>query len=110
MQIIQQCAPIHIGESADRLVQRRNHLGRVVVGPDVIRIGGMQRGWLRLQTIQRAVAASVRRDQAAVQAALNYAWSSGPVEGQVTKIKLVKRQMYGRAKFDLLRRRLLLAG
>jgi transposase len=57
----------------------------------------------------RACAASVRRDQAAVQAARNYAWSSGPVEGQVTKIKLVKRQMYGRAKFDLLRRRFLLA-
>jgi transposase len=36
-------------------------------------------------------------------------WSSGPVEGQVTKIKLVKRQMYGRAKLDLLRKRVLLA-
>jgi transposase len=57
----------------------------------------------------RTFAASVRRDQAAVQAALDHAWSSGRVEGQVTKIKLVKRQMYGRAKFDLLRRRLLLA-
>jgi transposase len=57
----------------------------------------------------RAFAASVRRDRAAVQAALDHAWSSGPVEGQVTKIKLVKRQMYGRANFDLLRRRLLLA-
>jgi transposase len=58
----------------------------------------------------RAFAASVRRDRAAVQAALDHAWSSGRVEGQVTKIKLVKRQMYGRATFDLLRRRLLLAG
>jgi transposase len=57
----------------------------------------------------RAFAASVRRDQAAVQAALDHAWSSGRVEGQVTKIKLVKRQMYGRGNFDLLKRRLLLA-
>jgi transposase len=57
----------------------------------------------------RAFAASLRRDQAAVQAALDHAWSSGRVEGQVTKIKLVKRQMYGRGKFDLLKRRLVLA-
>jgi len=40
---------------------------------------------------------------------LEYPWSSGQVEGQVTKIKLRKREMYGRGKFDLLRRRVLLA-
>ena len=34
-------------------------------------------------------------------------WSNGPTEGQITKLKLVKRQMYGRAKLDLLRARLL---
>jgi transposase len=44
------------------------------------------------------------------RAALAHAWSSGQVEGQVTRIELVKRQMFGRAKFDLLRRRVLLAG
>jgi transposase len=57
----------------------------------------------------RSFAASIRRDQAAVQAALDYAWSSGCVEGHITKIKLTKRAMYGRARFDLLRRRVLLA-
>ncbi|MBB3264872.1 transposase [Azospirillum sp. OGB3] len=36
-------------------------------------------------------------------------WSSGQAEGQVNKLKLIKRQMYGRANFDLLRRRVLLA-
>ncbi len=57
----------------------------------------------------RAFAAGIRRDQAAVQAALAYAWSSGQVEGQVNRLKLVKRQAYGRAGFALLRRRYLLA-
>ena len=57
----------------------------------------------------RAFAVSVRRDQAAVQAALAYPWSSGRVEGHITKIKLVKRQMYGRGSVDLLKRRVMLA-
>ncbi len=57
----------------------------------------------------RTFATSIRRDYAAVAAALEYPWSSGQVEGQVTKIKLRKREMYGRGKFDLLRRRVLLA-
>ena len=46
-------------------------------------------------------------DIAAVQAALSQPWSNGPVEGQVNRLKLVKRQMYGRANFDLLRSRVL---
>lgn len=55
----------------------------------------------------RTFAVSLRKDQAAVQAALDHAWSSGRVEGQVTKIKQVKRAMYGRGKLDLLKRRVL---
>ena len=39
--------------------------------------------------------------------ALNYEWSSGQVEGQINRLKLIKRQMYGRANFDLLKARLL---
>ena len=46
-------------------------------------------------------------DQHAVAAALSLPWSNGQTEGQITKLKLVKRQMYGRAKLDLLRARLL---
>lgn len=47
------------------------------------------------------------RDEAAVQAALQYNWSNGPVEGNVHRLKLIKRSMYGGASFDLLRARVL---
>jgi transposase len=57
----------------------------------------------------RAFAAGLRKDQAAIQAALDYGWSSGRVEGHITRIKLVKRQMYGRGSIDLLKRRVMLA-
>jgi transposase len=57
----------------------------------------------------RGFARNLRRDWAAVQAGLTVEWSSGPVEGHVNRLKLIKRQMFGRAKFDLLRRRVLLA-
>ena len=52
-------------------------------------------------------AAGLRQDEAAVRAALALPWSSGQTEGQVTRLKLVKRQAYGRAKLDLLKARLL---
>lgn len=58
----------------------------------------------------RAFAVGIRRDQAAVEAALTYEWSNGQTEGQINRLKCLKRQMYGRAKFDLLRRRILKAG
>jgi len=48
-------------------------------------------------------------DRAAVEAGLSLEWSNGQTEGQVNKLKLLKRQMYGRANFDLLRRRVLRA-
>ena len=47
------------------------------------------------------------RDEKAVRAAATLPWSNGQVEGQIHRLKLVKRQMYGRAKFNLLRRRVL---
>ncbi|HEY0340479.1 MAG TPA: ISL3 family transposase [Steroidobacteraceae bacterium] len=49
----------------------------------------------------------INGDLAAVRAALTEPWSNGQTEGQITKLKLVKRQMYGRAKLDLLRARLI---
>ena len=52
-------------------------------------------------------ARGLRDDQHAVTAAVSLPWSNGQTEGQITKLKLVKRQMYGRAKLDLLRARLL---
>jgi transposase len=48
-------------------------------------------------------------DYAAVQAALTWPYSNGPTEGHVNRLKLLKRQMYGRAKLDLLRQRVLYA-
>ena len=45
-------------------------------------------------------------DRAAIAAAIEEPWSNGQTEGQITKLKLMKRQMYGRAKLDLLRARL----
>jgi transposase len=55
----------------------------------------------------RTFAEGIRRDQAAVLAALIYEWSQGQVEGQIHRLKLLKRQSYGRAGFDLLRHRVL---
>jgi transposase len=55
----------------------------------------------------RSFATGLQRDLAAVTAGLTLRWSSGAVEGQVNRIKMIKRQMFGRAKFDLLRRRIL---
>jgi hypothetical protein len=52
-------------------------------------------------------ATGVARDKAAIRAAIVELWSNGQVEAQITKLKLVKRQMYGRAKLDLLQARLL---
>ncbi len=52
-------------------------------------------------------AKGVAADKAAISAAIVEPWSNGQTEGQITKLKLVKRQMYGRANLDLLRARLL---
>ena len=54
-------------------------------------------------------AAGIRADREAVAAAIVEPWSNAQTEGQVTKLKLVKRQMFGRAKLDLLRARLVIA-
>lgn len=55
----------------------------------------------------RNFAAGLRKDYAAVKAALTYEWSQGQVEGQVNRLKLIKREMYGRANFDLLRKKVI---
>ena len=84
------------------LVRRRQAGGRddwmtKVQGPGVAReLSGFAEG--------------LKQDEAAVKAALSSEWSNGQVEGRVNRLKLLKRQMYGRAGFDLLRRRFLQAG
>jgi len=57
----------------------------------------------------RHFAIGLRQEYRAVAAALEYPWSNGPVEGQINRLKTIKRQMYGRANFDLLRARVLWA-
>jgi hypothetical protein len=58
---------------------------------------GDPRGWLGAQV------------GAAVQAALTTSWSNAQADGQITRLKMLKRTIYGRASFALLRRRVLLA-
>ncbi len=55
----------------------------------------------------RGFADGIRRDHAAGEAALSVEWNSGQTEGQINRLKLLKRQGDGRAGFDLLRQRVL---
>ena len=77
-----------------------------------LRLGYEFEGWLqaveasRIPELQR-FANSLLRDRKAVEAGLTSTYSSGPVEAQVHKLKLVKRSMFGRAKLPLLRQRLI---
>ena len=66
-------------------------------------------GWIADATtsLMASFAAGVSKDRGAVAAAIASPWSNGQTEGQITKLKLVKRQMYGRAKIDLLEARLI---
>jgi transposase len=57
----------------------------------------------------RRFATGLRADLAAVQAAVTLPWSQGPIEGHLNRLKRLKRQMFGRARLDLLARRFLLA-
>jgi transposase len=66
-------------------------------------------GWLQQAETSAlaSFAAGLRRDEDALRAALTEPWSNGQVEGQVNRLKVIKRDMYGRAGFDLLRCRVL---
>ena len=66
-------------------------------------------GWIEhaRTSLIAPLARGVAKDIAAIRAAIIEPWSNGQTEGQITKLKLVKRQMYGRAKLDLLEARLI---
>jgi transposase len=66
--------------------------------------------WSGIAIELRRFANGLVSDINAVRAALELPWSNGQTEGQVNRLKLVKRQMYGRANFDLLRKRFLYVG
>jgi transposase len=57
----------------------------------------------KVRTFTRAL----RAEYAFLRAALEHEWSSGQTEGQITRLKFIKRQMYGRASFELLRQKVL---
>jgi transposase len=84
--------------------------GRLVHAHDVDALAG----WMTAATGStlpelRDFAQGLRRDGAAVHAAIALPWSNGQTEGQVNRLKMLKRQMYGRASLGLLRQRLLYA-
>lgn len=60
--------------------------------------------------VWRNFASGIKQDYKAVYSALSLTWSNGPTEGHVNRLKYLKRQMYGRGKEDLLRKRALLQG
>jgi len=87
-------------EAAYQLVQTFLHMLRE-------RTGQHLETWLKAAETSHvpefeSFAAGVRQDQSAILAGLTLPWSSGQTEGQITRLKLLKRSMYGRAKFDLL--------
>jgi len=70
--------------------------------------------WLQRATTSavdavRRFATGLYEDDEAVKAGVTLPWSSGPVEGHINRLKMLKRQMFGRARLDLLSRRFLLA-
>jgi transposase len=61
----------------------------------------------RLHLTVRNFAKSIRSEYIFIRAALEHEWSNGQTEGQVNRLKFIKRQMYGRASFELLRQKVL---
>lgn len=74
--------------------------------------GSALTGWIEQTMLSeikelKGFAKGLLGDFDAVQNAMSSHWSNGQVEGQVNKLKMIKRQMYGRASFSLLRKRLI---
>ena len=90
---------MELSEGFARLVRRRQ--------PEGLDFWLEQAGKSCLTAFQR-FAGGLREDYEAVKAGVTLPWSTGPVEGQINRLKMLKRQMYGRANIDLLRQRVLL--
>jgi transposase len=101
--------------AASEPVRRAYELARAFLQMVRKREAGQLLGWLEDASDSeipelRGLAKSLRGDLAAVKAGLSLPWSNGPTEGSVHRLKMIKRQMYGRAGFDLLRQRVLHTG
>jgi transposase len=59
------------------------------------------------ESLRYPIVRTVKQDLKAVESAVTERWSNGPLEGQINRLKALKRQMYGRAGVDLLRARVL---
>jgi transposase len=99
----------HLGESSKQeLADFKESFQRILAEHD----GEALDAWLRAATESglkpfEALAKSFRQDYAAIKLALTMPWSTGQCEGQICRVKLVKRLGYGRAKLDLLGQRVL---
>lgn len=89
----------------DRLISLAREFRALVRGQQADRLDG----WLAAArgSALAGFADGLARDLAAVRAALVLPWSTGPVEGQISRLKTIKRTMCGRAGFELLRHRVL---
>jgi hypothetical protein len=90
------------------------HRSSVVLGERDPDAGDALEAWIAEARVCGAAAIEtfapgLEHDGAAVRAALTTPWSDGQAEGRITRLKTIERQSYGRAGFDLLRRRVLLA-
>ena len=74
-----------------------------------VRARSVAEGLLALAEALDGFARGLERDRRAVAAAIATPWSTSPAEGQITRLKAIKRSMYGRAGFHLLRQRILMA-
>jgi transposase len=100
-----------IGQASQEL-QRAYELSQQFVGMVRQRQAEPLDAWLKQVKEQGTpeligFASGIKRDAAAVRAGLSRAENNGQTEGQITRLKLIKREMYGRAQFDLLRLRVL---
>ena len=97
-----------VEEGVPALVETREVVGAFQTMLRGNELGQFER-WLRRAeaSLVASFARGIGQDRAAVQAAITLPWSNGQTEGQITKLKLVKRQMYGRGKIDLLQARLI---
>ncbi len=104
----------HLAEAAPDLTQAGElafRFAALIRGAPDKKAGSALDTWLAdaKGTALDAFARGIKRDHDAVLAAFVEPWSTGPVEGQINRLKLLKRTMYGRASYDLLRCRVLAA-
>ncbi|MDQ2808448.1 MAG: transposase [Chloroflexota bacterium] len=106
-QIAQVCEHIPVLQTVYDLVQQ---FGRLIREQERNKLDSWLTAALGAGVAELArFAQGLQQDYAAVAAAVELPWSNGRLEGHVNRLKAIKRSMYGRAKFDLLRKRVLCA-